>query len=151
MKKLIFLLGVVLAMAGCASTGLSSADRLALYQAHAGAPVGSFRLTTSFRWTPLSDDMLAVWTGANQGHLLELRSRCSGLTFANAINITNSMNTVTARFDSVQPRSTPGAPQQSCRIWTIRPLDGRALNDAKRELREAQAIEREAGVTEATE
>ena len=148
MKNILAVLAFALGMTACSSTsGLSSADRLALYEAHAGAPVSSFRLTQSFRWTPLSDDRLAVWTGANQGHLLELRSRCSGLTFANAINITNSMNVVTARFDSVQPRGQLGAPQQSCRIWTIRPLDGRAINDSKREMREAEAVEREAGVT----
>ena len=148
MKKLIALLFTALAMTACSTAPhMSTADRLALYQSHAGAPVNSFRLSRNFTWTALGDDALAVWNGPNQGHLLEFRSRCSGLGFANRINITNSMNTVSARFDSVQIRTAPGAPLQSCRIWTIRPLDVRALNDSKREIRNAEAVERDPGVT----
>lgn len=152
MKKLLVLLFTALILSACSTTRLSTEDRLALYQAHAGDPVSSFRLTRSFNWTPLGDQALAVWTGVNQGHLLELRNRCSGLGFASNITITNSMGQVSARFDSVIPRTGAGPSQQTqqtqCRIWSIRPLDTAALNDAKRELREAQAIERAAGVTE---
>ena len=148
MKKLIALLFTALALTACSSTPrMSNADRLALYQSHAGEPVNSFRLDRSFTWTSLGDDGLAVWTGANRGHLLEFRSRCNGLGFASRINITNSMNQVTARFDSVQLRNAPGAPVQSCRIWTIRPLDVRALNDSKREIRNAETVERDPSVT----
>ena len=153
MKKLVLALVAVLALGACASSpSLSTPDRLALYQSHAGEPVMSFRLDRNFRWTPLGDQALAVWTGANQGHLLELRSRCSGLGFASSIHITNSMGQVTARFDSVQPRTgMSNNPQQLCRIWSIRPLDVRALNDEKRELRDAETIERAADVVEEKE
>lgn len=151
MKKLLVSLFAVLILSACATTRLTPAERFALYQTHAGEPVSSFRLTRNFSWTPLGDQALAVWTGVNQGHLLEMRSRCSGLGFASNITITNSMGQVSARFDSVIPRTGAGPSQQTqtqqCRIWSIRPLDTAALNDAKRELREAQAIEREAGVT----
>ena len=148
MKKLLALLFTALALTACSSTPrMSNADRLALYQSHAGEPVNSFRLDRNFTWTSLGDDGLAVWTGANRGHLLEFRSRCNGLGFASRINITNSMNQVTARFDSVQLRNAPGGPVQSCRIWTIRPLDVRALNDSKREIRNAETVERDPGVT----
>jgi len=148
MKKLIALLFTALAMTACSTAPrMSTADRLALYQAHAGAPVNSFRLGHNFTWTSLGDEALAVWSGPNQGHLLEFRTRCTGLGFASRINITNSMSMVSARFDSVQIRTAPGAPLQSCRIWTIRPLDVRALNDSKREIRNVEAVEREPGVT----
>ena len=50
-------------------------------------------------------------------------------------------------MDSVQPRAANGsAISQPCRIGSARPLDGRAINEAKRELREASVIEREPGV-----
>ena len=148
MKKLLALIFTALALTACSTAPrMSNADRLALYQSHAGEPVNSFRLDRNFTWTSLGDDALAVWTGSNRGHLLEFRSRCTGLAFATRINITNSVNQVTARFDSVQLRNAPGAPVQSCRIWTIRPLDVRALNDSKREIRNADAVERDPGVT----
>jgi hypothetical protein len=136
-------------VAGCGSKGPTPSERLQLYQSHAGPPVTRFRLTRTFTWTPLGDQAVAVWPRINEGFLLEFRSRCSGLAHSRNISLSNSGDWVTARFDSVQLRgsmSTVGT--QQCRIWTIRPLDGRTLNDARRELREAQAVPRAAGVTE---
>lgn len=128
------------------SPTLSQSERLALYRAHAGAPVMSFRLERNRgmqSWTPLGDQALAVWSSPNRGHLLELRTRCPGMLSGQRISITNSMGQVT-RLDSVVPRQ-PGpatAPRLGCRIESIRPLDGRALREAKRELREAELIDR---------
>jgi hypothetical protein len=119
-------------LAGCATTAtMSTPERLALYQRHAGAPIASFQLNRVVR----------------RGHLLEFRSRCSGLGTAQSITITNSFNTVNARFDSVivrTPATSSVAP--GCRISRIRPLDGSSLRDEKREMREAQFSERPAGV-----
>lgn len=155
MKKLLITLAAVIALAACASgPSLTTADRLALYQTHAGPPVQGFQLTRNFRWTPLGDQALAVWTGASRGYLLELRTRCSGLAFASNIHITNSMGRVSARFDRVVPRNATGSSslqQTTCTIWTIRPLDGATLNDAKREMREAETIERSADMVEEKE
>lgn len=155
MKKLLITLAAVLALGACASgPSLSTADRLALYQTNAGQPVNSFQLSRNFRWTPLGDQALAVWNSSNRGYLLELRTRCSGLGFASNIHITNQMGRVSARFDRVVPRNMTGSPslqQQSCTIWTIRPLDVSALNDAKREMRDAQTIERPADLVEEKE
>lgn len=146
MFKSAIVIAGILAVAACASTGMSTADRLALYRAHAGTPVMSFRLDTVnrfHRWTPLGDEALAVWTSTNQGHLLEFRSRCTGLGMAASISISNSAGRVSARFDSVRTRSAAGTLTQQvpCRIDTIRPLDGRSLRDAKRELRGASLVE----------
>jgi hypothetical protein len=138
-------------LAGCATTAtMTTPERLALYQRHAGAPIASFQLNRVVRrtdWTPLGDQALAVWTSPSRGHLLEFRSRCSGLGTAQSITITNSFNTVNARFDSVivrSPATSSVAP--GCRISRIRPLDGSSLRDEKREMREAQFSERPAGV-----
>lgn len=136
--------------AGCAtSPGLTQQDRLALYREHAGAPVMTFRLERiigTHNWTPLGDQAVVVWTSATRGHLLEMRTRCSGLAMASRISITNRMGLVTARLDSVLPRTATGpipVGTASCRIDTIRPLDGRTIRDAKRELREADYIEQD--------
>jgi len=137
---------------GCATTStMSTPERLALYQRHAGAPTPSFQLNRVVRrtdWTPLGDQALAVWTSQNRGHLLEFRSRCSGLGTAQSITITNSFGTVNARFDSVIVRTpaTISSAAPGCRISRIRPLDGSSLRDEKREMREAQFADRPAGV-----
>jgi hypothetical protein len=142
------LAGAMALLAGGASTGQTTSERLELYRSFAGEPVSRFRLTRTFQWTPLGDEAIAVWPRVNEGFLLEFRSRCPGLFSARNINISNSGDWVTARFDSILLRgsmSTTGS--LGCRIWTIRPLDGRALNDARRELREARAVPRAADVT----
>lgn len=134
--------------AGCAtSPTLTTQERLALYREHAGPPVMSFRLERvvgTHNWTPLGDQAVVVWSSASRGHLLEMRTRCSGMAMASRIAITNRMGQVTARVDSVVPRTATGlvpVGSGTCRIDTIRPLDGRTLRDAKRELREANYIE----------
>jgi len=143
--RTLVLAALAVTVAAC-STGptLSAPERLDLYRAHSGAPVMSFRLdrpTGMQQWTPLGDQALAVWSGANRGHLLELRNRCPGMLSAGGISITNSLGNVTARMDSVVPRMV-GASNRGCRIDTIRPIDGRSLRDAKREIREAQLVDR---------
>lgn len=132
------------AMAACShGPTLTTQERLELYRAHAGAPVMSFRLdrmTGMQQWTPLGDQALAVWSSGSRGHLLELRNRCPSMLSAGGISITNSLGNVNARMDSVVPR-TAGM-RTSCRIDSIRPIDGSALRDAKRELRDAQIVDR---------
>jgi hypothetical protein len=149
-RRPILAVAAALLLTACASNGMSSSDRLELYRSIAGEPVPSFRLVRNFRWTPLDEQAVAVWTGVNSGYLLELRNRCNGLTFASDIRISNSGDRVMARFDSVYQRRGMGVGnQQPCRIWTIRPMDARRVDDPKREMREAQTVEREPGVTEA--
>ena len=70
MKKLLIALAAALVLGACASgPSLSTADRLALYQAHAGQPVQGFQLARNFRWTSLGDQAIAVWGVGNQAHL----------------------------------------------------------------------------------
>ncbi len=129
------LAGVVSA---CASTGkMSDADKLALYRAHAGEPVDSFRTLGSgiTGWTPLTDQAIAVWTRPSEAWLLDLDGGCSGIRFAQAIGLDDSTGRVSARFDRVHVRDSGGM-GSSCQITAIRPLDVSALKQAQRELRQ---------------
>ncbi|WP_363797833.1 DUF6491 family protein [Lysobacter firmicutimachus] len=144
MKTLLTAVLVAAALAGCASTPkLDDAQRLALYRAHAGAPVDSFQYFGTLNgWTPLGDSALAVWTRPNQAYLLELRGPCSDLAFASAISVSNQMGRVHARFDKVTALGTPSI-KMPCFIGRILPLDVKAIKQAQQELRDAGAVPRD--------
>ncbi|WP_313341716.1 DUF6491 family protein [Stenotrophomonas sp.] len=154
MRILLMSLLAVATLGGCAtSPTMTTQDRFNLYVQHAGPPVQSFQLTRFVRhtqWTPLGDRALAIWTSSSRGHLLELRGRCTGLSIAHTVQITNSFGTVSARWDSVIPRTMSVAMPQSCRIIRIRPLDGTAIRDARREMRNTLYGDRPADVVEDT-
>ncbi|GHA76022.1 DUF6491 family protein [Cognatilysobacter bugurensis] len=128
-----------LSAAGCATDSrLREGERKALYLQHAGAPVPSFRHIGSINgWTPLGDDMLAIWTRPSEAVLLTLNGPCPELDFATAISLTSQFRTVYAKFDRVVPIGSIGSASIviPCPIREIRPLDVRALRDAQREMR----------------
>jgi hypothetical protein len=135
---------LALTVAGCATGRLSDAERLALYRAHAGAPVRDFSYTRSLNgWTALGDSALAVWTRPNQAYLLELFGPCSDLQYAPTILISNQFDRVSAGFDRVSAIGGTGGIRVACRIQTIRPLQVKALRASERQLREARLAERE--------
>lgn len=138
-----------LGLSACASDGgLRDAEKLELYRAHAGEPVGSFNFFGRLNgWAPLGDGALAVWTKPNEGWLLELTGPCPDLGFTQTIGLTSNMNRVYARFDKVLVRST-GSINVPCHIQTIRPLNVKAIKASEQELREARIEAREAGATE---
>lgn len=140
MKKLLVTLLAAALLAGCATAGkLTSDERLALYRAHAGAPVKDFQYFGSLNgWTELGDSALAVWTRPNEAWLLDLSGPCMDLSYAPAISVTNMMGRVSARFDKVIVRGTGPGPHFPCRIESIRPLDVKALRSSEKELREAR-------------
>lgn len=122
----------LLALAGCATNAAQrTADQLALYRAHAGAPVESFPYFHPMtQWTPLGPDALAIWTAPSRAWLLDV-SGCQDLEWAQAIRLSDSLGRVTARFDRVQPLGT-GLNPMSCRIEQIRPLDVQGIREAER-------------------
>jgi hypothetical protein len=129
MKRWIAPLFVLLAATACASSPSKEDARLALYRAHAGAPVPGFVYLGRFdRWESLGDRALAVWTRPKQAWLLELGVPCANLPFAIAIGLTSHTGQVSARFDDVLVRQ-PG-PNVPCRIEEIRPLDVEAIRAA---------------------
>ena len=145
------LLPALLALVGCASSGLTSAnqERLKLYQTHS-TPVESFRITRlqgrQTRWSPIGDQALMVYDESDQPHLLELPQKCSGLATARSISITNASGTVTPGSDSVQligPSKAGSA--YFCRIGTARRIDMSAVKGAREQMREASPVEREPG------
>lgn len=145
MKTPILLVSLCLAMAACATTGrLSSAEKLDLYRAHAGAPQNDMQFFGSLNgWTELGDSALAVWTRPSEAYLLELNGPCQDLTYAIAIGLTSRMNRVSARFDKVLVRDPTGGPRVPCFINSIRKLDVNSLRAEEKELRQAQVQERE--------
>lgn len=147
MKRLLSALCIAILASACASTGMSRNERVELYRANAGEPVGSFKnWNRSLQWRVLSNDALVVWSRPSEAFLLEFRNSCPGLISAREITISNSGQLVAAGFDSVRITS-PLANRTACRITTIRPLNLQAISDAKRDIREAQYVEREPGVT----
>ena len=131
------LVATMLALASCASTpSMSDDQKLALYRAHAGAPVSSFHYFGRLdSWTDIDDRALAIWTRPSEAWLLELSGPCSGLEFTPAIGLTSQNGMVSARFDKVLVRNgdVPDFPRT---IQTIRPLDTKALKQAARTARD---------------
>ena len=121
-------------LAGCASTPrMSDAEKYALYEAHAGAPVSSFRYFGSLNgFTPLGDSALVIWTRPREAWLLDLSGSCPDLPYTNAIGLTSSMGRVSARFDKVLVRSF-GSINIPCQIREIRPLDVKAIRAAEKQ------------------
>ena len=122
------------ALAACASTSnMTDAQKYALNDAHAGAPVDHFRYLGSINgWTPLGDDALIVWTRPSEAWLLDLSGTCQDLRSTPAIGLTSSMGRVNARFDRVLVRST-GSISMPCHIRQIRPLDVKAVRAAEKQ------------------
>lgn len=142
--------GVVLVCAlqvsGCSSTGLSDAQTLALYRAHAEAPVRNFHYANRLTgWNAIGDNALAVWTKPNEAYLLELDNGCAGLGSTSTILITNLLGQVSAGLDRVQLIDSPRGFNTTCRIQSIRPLETKALRASQKALREARAGARDAG------
>src|SRR5688500_13475283 len=75
---LLFAAAVLASLSACATDRAQrDADKLALYNAHAGAPVNKFRYFGSINgWTPLGDEAIAVWTRPNEAYLLDLTGPC---------------------------------------------------------------------------
>ena len=125
------------AASACASSPPHEDQQLALYRAHAGAPVRSFSYLGRFdRWEALGDTAVAVWTRPREGWLLELGTPCLNLDYAIAIGVTSHTGQVSARVDDVLV-DQPGQ-NVPCRIEEIRPLDAEAIRQAEQAQR-AQA------------
>ena len=146
MVRVLWVTAMALAMTACASVPRQSdAQRLALYESHAGQPVGNFRFFGRLNgWSPLGDSALAVWTRPGEAWLLDLSGSCQDLAYASAISLTSHMSQVSARFDDVVPLGGGTASLRiPCRIAQIRPLDTKALKESERQLGEAPTEQRQ--------
>ena len=140
MKALIVPLIAVLGLGACATNRLSDTDRLALYDAHAGAPVKQIRFYNAMGWDRIDDQHVVLQMRPNESWLLRLSGPC--LQWSNGspfLGLSSFSGMTLSTFDKVV---APGSNQLSCLIQEIRPLDVKALRAAEKALRdkaEAQA------------
>lgn len=128
MFKALVLLMASAALAACASNRMSDDARLALYSAHAGAPVKDIRYNNPIGWEKIDDDHLLLTMRPSEAYLLRISGPC--LDWAGGtptIIVSNNLNRLSAKFDRI---SVPGNPA-SCRIEEIRPVDVAAVRDAR--------------------
>ena len=145
MFRILIPAALALVLAACASGArMDGAERLALYRAHAGEPVGSIRHPGRFTgWSAVGTDALVLRTRPNEAFLLELSTPCPDLPVALAIQVSSRTGMISARFDSVTPLGPATASiRVPCHIGSIRPLDVAALREAEAALREATPVER---------
>lgn len=134
-KILLVALAAALAASGCASTArLDDGQRLALYQAHAGAPVSQVRYYDPIGWDRVDGQHVVLEMRPSETWLLTLSGPCldwaGGSPF---LKVVSSDGMTLSTFDRVQ---VPGA-QLSCQIREIRPLDAKAVRAAENALRES--------------
>lgn len=122
-----------LLLAACASGTLrmNEAERLRLYQAHAGAPLSSILYRGAGTGFEVIDDEHVLLTqGANRGWLLRVSPPCLAQDRAAAmLLVTSHMGQINVGFDAVGSQSYPG---MRCPITEIRPLDMKALRAAEK-------------------
>ena len=134
MRPVALLFAACLPLLGACATDRAQrdADELALYQAHAGAPVKKFRYHGSLNgWTPLGDSAIAVWTRPSEAWLLDLTGPCPDIESTPAIEVTNTFGEVSVPFDKVIVRNR-SVIDMPCHIKQIRPLDVKAIRAARR-------------------
>ncbi|MFT4178969.1 MAG: DUF6491 family protein [Thermomonas sp.] len=135
MKAVLVSVLVVLTLSGCASNRLGDSDRLAMYMAHAGAPVNQVRYLEPIGWDRVDDQHVVLEMRPNESWLLDLSGPCLDWGSGSPFLKVSTMNGMTlSRFDKV---IVPGS-EISCQIREIRPLDVKALRAARKQL-EAKA------------
>jgi hypothetical protein len=113
---------------GCMGDGPTRAERLALLQANAGAPVDRIHYFNPIGWDEVDDNYILVTMRPSEQYLMRLSGPC--LDYAGGaptLAISSTGGYVSTKFDRV---SAPGSPI-SCRIEEIRPVDVRALRAAQ--------------------
>lgn len=132
MKAMLVAIFAALGVAACATGRLSDADRLALYQQHAGAPVNQIRYLTPIGWDRIDDQHVVLQMRPNESWLLRLSGPC--LQWSNGspfLGLSSFSGMSLSRLDKV---IAPGS-QLSCLIQEIRPLDVKALRAGEKALR----------------
>jgi hypothetical protein len=142
------LMTMILVTACATSSRTTPAERLEFYRANAGEPVRSFHSPGRlWGWRAIGDSALTVWPSGSRGFLLELSQRCPDMVFASSIGLTTRTGRVSAGFDSVViQRSGVQGSRTTCRIDTIRPLNTRVVKESKRDLHDADLLERDSSV-----
>lgn len=122
--KLLLSVLLLLLTAGCASTGLSRAEKAALYDEYVQkTELEQVDHITTFRfygWSPLDEKRLILKTSAQKAYLITLQSDCWNLDFTNGIKVNQSSgSSLYAKFDSI---SVADFPERRCFIESIHKL-----------------------------
>ena len=128
MKALIVPLIAVLGLAACATNRLSDTDRLALYDAHAGAPVKQIRFYNAMGWDRIDDEHVLLSMRPSETWLLKVSGPCLDWGSASpTLRLSSTGPYVMAKFDRILTEGSP----ISCRIEEIRPVDVKAVRAAQ--------------------
>lgn len=133
-------------LAACSSVPYAQreAQRLAAYQAAAGAPVQDFHVYHAlWSWESLGHDQAVVYTQADRAWLLDVPG-CIDLPYAHAIALTSSLSRVRVGLDQV----LTGRANFPCFIRRIRPVNVRQLRLERGKQRRIDTVARpRAGLT----
>jgi hypothetical protein len=139
-----WLLSATALLAACSGIPLKQRqdEQRARYEAYAGPPIEQFTYLGRYdSWQPIGTNELVVWTTINQAYLITVAPPCENLEFTNRIGLTQTANTVSARFDFVKVGH-----QWRCPIQQIRPVDYlRMRQDRRKETEAAKAAQPESG------
>ena len=106
MKKILFVLFITLIFSACSNIEKSSEKRKSIYQSYIeNNKLESLDKIRSFRfhgWRSLDNKNLIISTRHNKPYLVQLRSYCGELRFANTILVNSSGSSLQAKFDSIQ-------------------------------------------------
>ena len=128
MKALLVPLIAVFGLAACATNRPSDADRLALYEAHSGAPVKQIRFFNAMGWDRIDDEHVLLNMRPNETWLLKVSGPCLDWGSASPVlRLSSTGPYVMAKFDRILTEGSP----VSCRIEEIRPVDVKALRAAE--------------------
>lgn len=132
MKGLMVLMATGL-LAACASMGLPEATRLALIEAHAGAPVNQIRYSNPIGWSRVDAQHVLLDLRPRETWLLTLTGSCLDWGSGSpGLIVKSQTGFLLGKFDSVQ---TVGS-LVTCRIDEIRPVDMKAVRAAEKQLRD---------------
>ena len=117
---------MLVATGASAAKGESDEERIARYEQFAGEPVAQIKNFQLWRHEILDDNRLMVWGKPGQTYLLTFREPCTEIEWARALGLSSTLGTVKADYDYVSARG------QRCYIRTIRPVNERAMREAKK-------------------
>ena len=128
MKTLILPMLAMSILAACATGRMSDTDRLALYDAHAGAPVKQIRFYNAMGWDRIDDEHVLLSMRPSETWMLKVSGPCLDWGSASpTLRLSSSGAYVMAKFDRILTEGSP----VSCRIEEIRPVDVKALRAAQ--------------------
>ncbi len=123
-------LSIAALASGCVSDGgVRDAGRLAMYQAHAGAPLRDIHYNNHpVGWESIDDEHLLLTMTPRNVYLMKLSGPCLDYNAGSpVIGISSNVGRVSVAFDRV----TIGDPRLSCRIEEIREVDMASFRKAR--------------------